>query len=153
MYLCIEEDKQLRVLTEEDIKNPKFYNSLTHGFWYTKLSEIKESEINRIKKANLGVYKESMIKIHKELNSPIFKIYTTRIGDGIGVDERFPKLSEIKGVSTLLPPEEIYKDIIHFMGNVMRNNPDESKIVNISNKSKIIKGGFDYITSFRNMKG
>lgn len=90
-----------------------------------------------------------MVDISIDINSPVFIINGwSRRSEDISIDEYVPKLIDIRGISGLIPAETIFNDIAFFISNVLTNR---KKDVSISNKDKIIKGGFDYKTSFRNM--
>ena len=47
----------------------------------------------------------------------------------------------------------MYQEISYFIGNTMNESPDIKPPVEISNKDKISKAGFDLKNSFRKMKG
>lgn len=163
LYLTSSKGKEEKLVTNDDIKDKRILNEIFGHLhikerfeYYLKRKEKRDFDIEKF----YGIYEKDMIKVHKETKSPIFKI--TRVGmsydknskkyvEEIYIDDDSPILKNIKGIPSLLKPDDLYKDLVYFIGNVINNNPDPSKIDNISNKDKIIKGGFDYITSFRNM--
>ena len=96
-----------------------------------------------------GISDDGLINISKKINMPIFVVTSTNRNNSIQLHENSPKLKDIKGISNLLEPKELFNNISFFIANVLNNsNPD---IIQISNKDKIIKAGFDLKTSFRNM--
>jgi hypothetical protein len=93
--------------------------------------------------------KEFIIRLHKLFDNPIFEIYED-------CDRNFQfdsveNLGEL-GFGKLYPPNIIYQNILHFICNVMVDNPDTLPPVEISDKDKIVGHGFDIKQSFRNRK-
>jgi len=155
MYLLIQyPDESLKLISEFDFENENIYHEVAIDIiGYKNFRKKKKITEKDLQKEVIGKYNKNLIGIHKEIKSPIF-IITRAVGrttSPITISERSPILRDIKGIPSLIPAEDLYKDIIYFIGNVINNNPDEGKINNISNRDKIIKGGFDPITSFRNM--
>jgi hypothetical protein len=70
-------------------------------------------------------------------------------GSSYTLNKKIPKLSEIGLYET---PQEIYFRINEYMSNVLRENPDTSPPVEISNSGKITAHGFDLKESFRKIK-
>lgn len=149
---CVK-NSDFSLLTREDLEDDKIFNEVSQMLQYI----IKESDIkNKEKKKDLFYYKlmngnfsPAMVDISIDINAPIFIIngWTNR-NSSINIEEYVPKLMDIKGISGILPAETIFNDIAFFISNVLTNR---KKDVSISNKDKIIKGGFDLKTSFRNM--
>jgi len=132
-----------------DVKNVIYYNS---GSFFIRMKTKKEKNLDLLYQKELcGVYSQEMVEISKEINCPIFIIdsYAKYVYE-VRLNPNIPNLSKIKGIQSLLPPETLFNDIAFFIGNVLNNNPDDKMVV-VSNKDKIIKGGFDLKTSFRNM--
>ena len=55
-------------------------------------------------------------------------------------------------VAGIMSAEQCYQEISHFLGNVLRENPDTKPPVQVDDKHKIIGAGFDTKTSFRHRK-
>lgn len=148
------------IVTKEDIlENDKIFHSVSRIIgskdsrsYYRKRSwlKLKEDEDRSYTFDYLnGVYDNSLFEISKEIKRVIFVIKQHDIRfEKVKFYERSPILSKIKGVAGILPPEIIYPKISHFIANKL-NEPKE--MVEISDKSKIVKAGFDLKTSFRNM--
>ena len=110
----------------------------------------KKEQVTKIIIEHLGgIYDKSLVELSKKLQVPVFVIISNSrsTGDAI-IDELHPNLSKIKGISTIYPPEILFNDLAFFIGNVLHNSIDNSHLI-ISDKDKILKGGFDLKTSFR----
>jgi len=59
-----------------------------------------------------------------------------------------PNLGVI-GVPALISPFQMYQDLAYFVGNTMKPVPDTAPPVEVSNRQKILKAGFDLKQSFR----
>ena len=59
-----------------------------------------------------------------------------------------PVLKEV-GMPALVPPQQMYQDLAYFVGNTMKPHPDTEPPVEVSNRQKIVKAGFDLKQSFR----
>jgi hypothetical protein len=153
LFLVMEEEKKSKILSEEDLNDQRIWNQLMYSSMdFLTFKKRNQRSKDMILKSFLNVEEKDLIKIHKKIKSPIFMISRTGIYNHVSyveIFERCPNLSKIKGIPLLIPAEQLYVDIVSFIGNVI--NSDEDKIVNISNKDKIVKGGFDLVTSFRNM--
>lgn len=57
-----------------------------------------------------------------------------------------PVLLKETGIQDLLPPHEAHMMVSRFVGGVMAHNPPTDPL---SNKDRIVKAGFDLVTSFR----
>jgi len=149
-YLTIIDVNGERILTRDDLKKKKIRNNVSHHrYFWTKHKRKKEINDELIK-YYVGAYHIKFIEIHKKIDCPIFRI-TNISRNGIDLYEKTPVLTNIKGLVNVLPADMIYKELTYFIGNVLRNNPDPEIYSEISNKHKILKGGFDPVTSFRNM--
>ena len=139
----------LRLLTKDDLKDEEIFSDNYDKWYYFNFKKRPpQKEIDRLYLCLQDVYDEDLVGISKMINMPIFMI--SRSGtNSVNIYERSPILSEIKGISSLLKPDRLYNDICFFIANVLNNN--NPNITQISNKDKILKGGFDLKTSFRNM--
>jgi len=153
IYLILEDEKNgYHLLNKEDLKKEEIFQRLDHHYFsYFKRKRNKKT-YEKILGNNIGVFIKSLIDIHKQTETPIFRIASTSF-DEMRLNEESPNLSKIKGIAKLIPADELFKELHYFIGNILRNNPDPGCMSNISNRDKIIKGGFDPVTSFRKMKG
>jgi hypothetical protein len=83
--------------------------------------------------------REAMVK----LQAPVF-LYRAD-----GIDTRVPILSDFD-IPSRIRPEDMWQNIYSVHQNVLRPNPDKMVPVQISEKDRIVKAGFDLKTSFRN---
>jgi len=67
----------------------------------------------------------------------------------IKVSRNPPILCEIANFAKLYPADQIYQDLSHVMGNLMHNPPDDNPPVQVDEKVRWAKKGFDAKTSFR----
>jgi hypothetical protein len=102
--------------------------------------------------------KDKIIQVAKEIKEPVFIIHNTfYINKGnksqtcVKLDELCPILENV-GIPSVLSAEQIYQKLAYFIGNVLCDSPDIKPPVELSDKEKIIKGGFDIKTSFRSNK-
>ena len=78
---------------------------------------------------------------------PVIKVrYET--GDGCVVSHDTPILRD-HGIASVVDAGAMWQNIYSTMTNVLRPNPDRDPPVEISNRDKISKAGFDLKTSFR----
>jgi len=139
------------LITKKDLLNNKVLveiESIASIRQYYKQKKSKEERIKHLLSKIHGVYDKGLVNISKKINAPIFVVIST--GLNTRLHERSPKLVDIRGVSTLLDSKQLFNDVSFFIANTLNDcNPP---IVKISNKDKIIKGGFDLVTSFRKGK-
>ena len=82
----------------------------------------------------------------KFLKQPIILEYNNDVNYGHIV--RIPNLSQIQGISGIINPNELYKNLTNFFIDI-KDSVDTKPPVEISNKDKIVKAGFDTKSSFR----
>lgn len=82
----------------------------------------------------------------KQYDQPVLLIV-----DGGMVSNRIPVLQDV-GFASIMSAEQCYQEISHFLGNVLRENPDTKPPIQVDDKYKIIGAGFDTKTSFRHRK-
>jgi hypothetical protein len=58
-------------------------------------------------------------------------------------------MSQMNLFPSLISPQQMYQDLAMFMGNRMKDTPDVQPPVELNNRQKIVKAGFDLIQSFR----
>jgi hypothetical protein len=136
------------VITTEDLEDDHLYRKIigclySSYYYFRKNNNYKKEVESKL----YGVYDKNLLKISCQIKNPVFLIIDKNYYDTI-ILEKTPILKDIKGISGLLSPDVIYQEISYFIGNVL-NQPKEE--VKISDKSKILKAGFDLKTSFRNM--
>lgn len=139
------------LITKEDLADEKVFHDIRQFIftdYYFRSRKTKEDQIEVLFSKLHGIPSNGLINIHKKLNIPIFAVISTGHSGSEGrLHEKSPKLADIKGISGLLDPKQLFNDISFFIANVLNNcNPD---IIQVSNKDKILKGGFDLKTSFR----
>ncbi len=95
---------------------------------------------------------EQIAKDIPELTAKVgYPVYLLRNdgAKGFRVDENTPILKDM-GVPALVPATEMWQSIYTVMTNVLRKNPDKAVPVELAEKDRIVKAGFDLKTSFRN---
>ena len=145
------------LMTFEDLEDKKIMKEFINLIvfedfgYFEKIKLIKNNYKNHEKFKRFFNNEEYnyMIEISKKINRPIFMIDFFNINQNtLTVYFKVPILEKIKGISGILPPDKIYQDLSYFIGNVLT---DQKEIHEPSNKTKIVKAGFDLKTSFRNM--
>ena len=96
----------------------------------------------------LGKQTQFAENLCKQYDQPVLLI-----GDELGpmVSNRIPVLQDV-GFASIMSAEQCYQEISHFLGNVLRENPDTKPPIQVDDKYKIIGAGFDTKTSFRHRK-
>ena len=94
-----------------------------------------------------------LIELSRLLKAPVFAIADVRRPWGpsrvtVTICGQCPILGAI-GVPALIPPAQMYQDLAYFVGNTMKPVPDTQPPVEVSNREKILKAGFDLKQSFR----
>jgi len=140
------------LITKKDLADDNIFTDVRHfiepRYFFHKSIKLKKDKINDLFNKLHGVYDVGLVNISKKINIPIFVIVSNN-RNSITLHENSPKLKDIKGISKILEPKQLFNDISFFIANVLNDsNPD---IIQISNKDKIIKAGFDLKTSFRNV--
>jgi hypothetical protein len=97
-----------------------------------------------------------LVKLSQDVGHPVFVIlgaeYSSRSRTGkVVIAPQCPILSEI-GLAALVSAEQMYQDLAYFVGNLMHRSPDIQPPVELSNRQKIVKAGFDLVMSFRHRK-
>lgn len=67
----------------------------------------------------------------------------------ITVLSEVPRLCEIHNFAKFYPPDQIYQDLSYVIGNLMHNPPDDNPPVQVDEKIRLQKKGFDLKISFR----
>jgi hypothetical protein len=122
--------------------HPAFSHLACTGHWFRASSErLKEVDI-------VGVPSDTLTELSKEIGSPIFSIRGWTNGKSVTVDNQIPNLGHL-GFAALTPPEQMYQELAMYYGNVMRDSPDNSPPITVSDKDRLIQKGFDSKLSFR----
>ena len=95
----------------------------------------------------LDKLKSKLPEMMRECGSPVFKLH--RVSHyRVNVAEHVPILKDL-GIAAVVTPEQMWQDIYMAITTHMRPNPDKAPPVEISERDKIVKAGFDLKTSFR----
>ena len=94
-----------------------------------------------------------LIDLSRKVGAPVFVISAIEYQSEwkkatVTVCGQYPVLGRL-GVPAMISPEQMYADLSMFVGNKMRDTPDTKPPVELSNKKKIEKAGFDLRQSFR----
>lgn len=94
-----------------------------------------------------------LIDLCRKVKAPVFVIVGIEYSGPnyeavIQVCGRCPILGNL-GIPALINPYQMYQELSMFMGNKMKDTPDTQPPVELDNKNKIIKAGFDLVKSFR----
>jgi hypothetical protein len=92
---------------------------------------------------SLASYRPKLREAIVKLNAPVY-LYTA-----LGVEPRVPILSEFD-IPSRVRPEDMWQNIYSCHTNLLRKNPDKAVPVQLADKDRIVKAGFDLKTSFRN---
>ena len=114
-----------------------------------------DNEIFRTGKKYIGdrigcvdIFKDDLMLIHKNCKQPIINGITYNLTLSTYLIS-IPNLSKIQGISGVINSFELYKNLTNFFINI-KDSVDTKPPVEISNKDKIVKAGFDTKSSFRN---
>lgn len=115
--------------------------------------DVFENRWNWSKKHDISIFinhvDSTLIDLCKFINIPVFMFNVYR--NSIIIDKNCPNLGKL-GVASYIPAEQMYQDLSYFIGNKMKDSPDMMKEVVVDDKYKILGHGFDYKSSFRNVK-
>ena len=98
------------------------------------------------------------IELCKRVGQPVFWIASQYYPKAKWIDKEdhfieiakdIPRLSEIKNFARSYPADQIYQDLSYGLGNLMHTPPDHNPPVQVEEKVRIEKKGFDRKTSFR----
>ena len=104
----------------------------------------------------VGIECKQLIPLAKLLRQPVFVI-ARRTGSRFdkiaryGISSYVPVLSHL-GMAPIVPPQEIYRRIYHFILDELHESPDTKPPIEVSNNTKIEQHGFDLDASFRHRK-
>jgi hypothetical protein len=93
-----------------------------------------------------------LVQLSRLVKHPVFIVTAIRGSwrgpNTIVVAGQCPVLATL-GFPSLIAPEQMYQNLAYFMGNTMNVSPDKALPVEVSNREKILKAGFDLKQSFR----
>lgn len=133
------------------------------------LSQIYDGDINSFKVADpepdryggvswqrdkfeFGVEYPYLVELCRKVKHPVFVInrieYLKDRKVSIHVDGQCPVLGRI-GMAKRVEPTQMYQELAMFVGNKMRETPDQKPPIELGNSQKIVKAGFDLKKSFR----
>ena len=102
-----------------------------------------------------GVERPFLVNLCRVVGSPVFAFEVMNTYGRRGASKvqvriagQCPILQEV-GMASAIPASQMYQDIAYFVGNTMKACPDTVPPVDVSNREKIIKAGFDLKSSFR----
>jgi hypothetical protein len=144
IYPILHVRDEYHLATQEEIDGS--YRKTKDTFWMRR-SNFNQQDLNK--------KHEFLIDISKDILQPIYiieRIYTTKAYSGkytIQFDTNNVLLKDIIGFTKTKDPKELYQEISQYISlHYNSNNPP----VEINNKEKIIKSGFDLKKSFRHRK-
>jgi hypothetical protein len=95
----------------------------------------------------IKVTEPKLVDLCKEFGRPVFTL-SYKSGGSFTIDEVCPNLGAV-GIASWIEADVIYQYLSYFVGNTMYDSPDTKPPVEVSNKNRILKAGFDLKTSFR----
>lgn len=109
--------------------------------------------MSQVPTVEFGVENKSLINLSRKIDAPVFVIdrvdYERRYGTStLTICGQCPILQRL-GVPSMISPQQLYQDLAMFIGNRMKDTPDVQPPVELNNRQKIVKAGFDLIQSFR----
>lgn len=115
--------------------------------WWRRRTSNRDLELEKEQPA--------LVDLCRQIGEPVFVIgRVDSFADRktrIKICGQCPILSQI-GAPALFSPQQVYQDIAMFVGNRMKDPPDAAPPVEVSNRQKILKAGFDLVQSFRHRK-
>jgi hypothetical protein len=107
----------------------------------------------RYRRFEFGKESAFLVELSRTIGAPVFAIqsilYLHRPDTCVlRIPGPCPVLREI-GMPALISPRQMYQDLAYFLGNTMKPHPDTEPPVEVSNRQKIVKAGFDLKQSFR----
>jgi hypothetical protein len=109
------------------------------------------------KQFELGKEHPYLIRLSRLVGAPVFAIehvgWSPKWNSNlkscrIAVAGQCPILREM-GMPALIDPFTMYQELAYFVGNTLRTHPDTEPPVEVTNREKILKAGFDLKASFR----
>ena len=98
------------------------------------------------------------VKLCRLVGQPVFWIahqyypnakWIDREDHFIEIAKEIPRLCRIKNFAKLYPANQIYQDLSYVIGNLMHEPPDDNPPIQVEEKIRLQKKGFDLKTSFR----
>lgn len=127
----------------------------TTSYWWWRRYKRKQMSVQEILDRYVGFSEPTLIGLSKSFKAPVFILAPAnpppRQDSLMAVEKNIPILNDL-GLPSIISAEQMYQDIAHFIGNVMKDLPDADPPVALQNREKIEKAGFDLRTSFRHRK-
>lgn len=104
-----------------------------------------------------GIEYPFLVDACRKVGAPVFVInkvhfgggpYVSKEEDTLEIDGQCPLLGKV-GMAAIIDPYQMYQELAVFVGNKMKESPDMKPPVELDNKQRILKAGFDLKTSFR----
>jgi hypothetical protein len=100
-----------------------------------------------------GIEQPFLVDLSRQIQAPVFVVREAHglwksLKTCITIAGQCPILQAV-GMPTLIPPTRMYQDLAYFVGNTLHNTPEQQPPVEVTNKQKILKAGFDLKQSFR----
>jgi hypothetical protein len=131
-----------------------------HGHEFISQRYFRRKDLEEQQKDYIGGTSQALIDLSKEVGAPVFSVTgfswverskkTNRKYEYL-LDDEVPMLSEY-GFPNIIPANQLYQELEHYLCNVLRDSPDTKPPVTISDKDMIESKGFDKKISFRHRK-
>lgn len=147
MYLVHQPKDSLEVILGAPPEEESRLKSWYHQYWKAvcKQEVIDVSDCPSIK------------ELGRVLQAPVYMIVghltANRKKNIMIVEQDIRKLSSIKGFAASVPATKVWQDIEYCMTNMMRENPDITPPVQLTDKERLVQHGFDVKQSFRHRVG
>lgn len=139
--------EQFQVITKEDFNYINQYERKNYGLKNFKYEKYIGDIVN-----------SNIVEISKIINQPIFNLselakycYNPKLKCEKEYYDIIPNLDKLH-ISSVYSVEQIYQDLNYFLVNVLKDSPDVTPPIEISDKDKIEGHGFDKKISFRKRK-
>lgn len=103
-----------------------------------------------------GIEQPFLVDLSRQIQAPVFVVREAcglwkSSNTCITIAGQCPILQTV-GMPTLIPPSRMYQDLAYFVGNTLNSAPDQQPPVEVTNRQKILKAGFDLTQSFRHRR-
>lgn len=96
---------------------------------------------------------DTLIDLCRFVGRPVFtfSLSSPHRYENVIFSKKCPNLGDL-GIGKYITDEEMYQHLSYFVGNLIKTSPDMMPEYVVADKDKILQHGFDYKTSFRNVK-
>lgn len=103
-----------------------------------------------------GIEQPFLVDLSRQIQAPVFVVREAcglrkSSNTCITIAGQCPILQAV-GMPTLIPPTQMYQELAYFVGNTLLSAPDQQPPVEVTNRQKILKAGFDLTQSFRHRR-